>query len=100
MKAGEVMEGNYTQYESAAALIKSISHPVRICIIMGLARKGLCNVTDMKCGLDLPQSTVSTHLSILREMEIVETVRKGTEIYYQMKDERIIKMLNTLGVYE
>lgn len=92
------MEGNYKKYETAAALIKSISHPVRICIIMGLKRKGLCNVTDMQCGLDLPQSTVSTHLSILRDMDIVETVRKGTEIYYQLKDENVVKMLNDIGV--
>ena len=92
------MEGNYLKYEATAALIKSIAHPVRICIIMGLHRKGLCNVTDMKCGMDLPQSTVSTHLSILRDMDIVETVRKGTEIYYQLKDDKIVKMLNDIGV--
>lgn len=92
------MEGSFERYNEAAALLKSISHPVRICIIMGLQQKGLCNVTDMRCGLDLPQSTVSTHLSILRDMGIVDTLRKGTEIYYQLKDERIVELLNLLGV--
>lgn len=94
------MEGSFERYNEAAALLKSISHPVRICIIMGLQQKGLCNVTDMRCGLDLPQSTVSTHLSILRDMGIVDTLRKGTEIYYQLKDERIVELLNLLGVNE
>lgn len=94
------MEGSFERYNEAAALLKSISHPVRICIIMGLQQKGLCNVTDMRCGLDLPQSTVSTHLSILRDMGIVDTLRKGTEIYYQLKDERIVELLNLIGVNE
>lgn len=94
------MEKQFHQYEESAALLKSIAHPVRICIIMGLHRVKLCNVTDMRCGLDLPQSTVSTHLSILRDMGIVETLRKGTEIYYQLKDQRIVDILNTLGVTE
>lgn len=94
------MEGSFERYNEAAALLKSISHPVRICIIMGLQQKGLCNVTDMRCGLELPQSTVSTHLSILRDMGIVDTLRKGTEIYYQLKDERIVELLNLLGVNE
>lgn len=94
------MEKKFHQYEESAALLKSIAHPVRICIIMGLRRVKLCNVTDMCCGLDLPQSTVSTHLSILRDMGIVETLRKGTEIHYQLKDQRIVTILNTLGVIE
>ncbi|MFB0959214.1 Biofilm growth-associated repressor [bioreactor metagenome] len=92
------MEPIFHEYEDTAALLKSIAHPVRICIIMGLERKGYCNVTDMKCGLDLPQSTVSTHLGILRDAGVVETLRKGTEIYYQLKDQRIIEILHTLGV--
>lgn len=94
------MEQSFDQYNEAATLLKSIAHPVRICIIMGLYRGGQCNVTDMKCGLDLPQSTVSTHLSILRDIGIVETLRKGTEIFYQLKDERIVTILNLLGVNE
>lgn len=94
------MEKSFDRYEQAATILKSIAHPVRICIIMGLHRGGQCNVTDMQCGLDLPQSTVSTHLSILRDLGIVETLRKGTEIYYQLKDERIVTILNLLGVNE
>ena len=94
------MEKQFHEYEAAAALLKSVAHPVRICIIMGLHRVKLCNVTDMRCGLDWPQSTVSTHLSILRDMGIVETLRKGTEIYYQLKDERIVTILKSLGVKE
>lgn len=91
-------DNRFERYEEASAFIKAISHPVRICIIMGLNRKKLCNVTDMKCQLDLPQSTVSTHLAVLRELGILEPVRQGTEIYYQLKDGRAVEVLKILGV--
>lgn len=91
---------NYQRYEDAAAYIKGISHPVRICIIMGLNRKKLCNVTDMKCQLDLPQSTVSTHLAVLREIGVVEPIRQGTEMFYQLKDDKAVQILNLLGLVD
>lgn len=94
------METGFEKYETTASFLKSIAHPVRICIILGLARVVECNVTDMKCGLDLPQSTVSTHLAVLREMGIVETVRRGTEIIYQLKDQRVVEMLKLIGAGE
>lgn len=94
------METSFHRYEETAALLKSIAHPVRICIIMNLSRKKQCNVTTMQCGLDMPQSTVSTHLSVLRDIGVVETVRKGTEIYYQLKNEQIVQLLIKAGVSE
>lgn len=94
------MENDYNRYEDTAALLKSIAHPVRICIIMNLSRKTECNVSTMKCCLDLPQSTISTHLSILREIGVVETVRKGTEIYYRLRDKKIVQLLIEAGVSE
>lgn len=94
------MEKNFHRYEDTAALLKSIAHPVRICIIMNLSRKKECNVTAMKCGLDLPQSTVSTHLAVLRDIGVVETVRKGTEIYYRLRDRQIVQLLIHAGVSE
>lgn len=90
----------FDQYKKVSTYIKAISHPVRICIIMGLNRKKLCNVTDMKCQLDLPQSTVSTHLGVLRELDIIEPVRDGTEIFYKLHDQRAVQVLKILGVTE
>ena len=94
------MKNNYRQYEETATFLKSIAHPVRICIIMNLSRKKECNVTTMKCGLDLPQSTISTHLAVLRDIGVVETVRRGTEIFYRLRDEQIVHLLIQAGVSE
>ncbi|MFD5018716.1 ArsR/SmtB family transcription factor [Paenibacillus sp. NPDC058367] len=83
------MDKNFKAYNQTAETLKAIAHPVRLCIIKGLLEKGSCNVSFMQDCLDLPQSTVSQHLQKLRALGIVETERKGLEINYSVKDEKI-----------
>ncbi|MDV3426604.1 MAG: metalloregulator ArsR/SmtB family transcription factor [Bacillota bacterium] len=90
------MNNNYKEYSEIAELLKVIAHPVRLCIINGLINKGKCNVGYMQNCLDLPQSTISTHLSKLRAYGIIEGERNGLEISYRVKDERVIKIVNDL----
>lgn len=83
------MDKNFKAYNQTAETLKAIAHPVRLCIIKGLLKKGSCNVSFMQDCLDLPQSTVSQHLQKLRALGIVETERNGLEINYSVKDEKI-----------
>nr|WP_245251227.1 metalloregulator ArsR/SmtB family transcription factor [Paenibacillus turicensis] len=69
--------------------MKALAHPVRLCIVRGLIKKGSCNVSYMQECLDLPQSTVSQHLQKLRTLGILEADRNGLEISYSIKDERV-----------
>lgn len=84
------------QLQRQADLLKVIAHPVRLCIVRGLWRNGCCNVTHMQNCLDTPQSTVSQHLSRLRQSGIIEGERHGLEITYRLKDERVKKILASL----
>ncbi len=80
-----------------AELLKVIGHPVRLCIVRGLWRRGGgCNVTFMQECLDIPQSTVSQHLGKLRQAGIIQGDRQGLEICYSLKDKRVEKMLEIL----
>lgn len=88
----------YHDFDEVSELLKSISHPVRLCILRNLYRKGEDKVSSMQCGLDLPQSTVSMHLQKLRTIGAVSSKRKGLEVYYKISDERIINILNAIGV--
>ncbi|WP_339316682.1 metalloregulator ArsR/SmtB family transcription factor [Paenibacillus sp. FSL R10-2734] len=83
------MDNNFKAYNQTAETLKALAHPVRLCIIKGLLKKGSCNVSFMQDCLDLPQSTVSQHLQKLRSLGIVETERHGLEINYSVKDEKI-----------
>jgi ArsR family transcriptional regulator len=71
--------------ESEAALFKAIGDPHRLSILATLARvDGEVCVCDFTDGLPLNQPTVSHHLRILREAELVSCERRGTWVYYRL----------------
>lgn len=72
-------------FEPAAALLKAIADPYRLTMLATLAASEhevcVCDFTD---ALPLNQPTVSHHLRILREAELVTCERRGTWVYYQL----------------
>lgn len=83
------------KYEDKSELLKVLAHPVRLCIVKNLINKE-CNVTNMQECLQIPQSTVSQHLGILRAKGIIKGSRNGLEITYSVINEEAIKLLRTL----
>ena len=53
-------------------------------------------MNDIAESLDTPQSTISRHLRVLRERELVKTERNGTSVFYTLADTRIIESLNLM----
>ncbi|MCM8711075.1 metalloregulator ArsR/SmtB family transcription factor [Clostridium sp. SYSU_GA19001] len=90
------MESNYKKYNEVSELLKVLAHPVRLCIVRGLLKKGNCNVTYMQECLDMPQSTVSQHLQKLRAAGIIEGERNGLEINYKVCDDRVESLIKVL----
>jgi DNA-binding transcriptional ArsR family regulator len=85
-----------SQYEARAAIIKAMAHPARLFIIEELKDKERCvnELTEM-IGSDM--STVSKHLSILKNAGIVGDRKEGTSSYYFLKTPCI---LNFFGCIE
>lgn len=84
------------ELNSMAELLKTLAHPVRLCIVRGLAGKGECNVSFMQHCLNIPQSTISQHLAKLRSCGIIKGKRVGVEVYYKLVSpfaEKVIKAL-------
>jgi DNA-binding transcriptional ArsR family regulator len=73
----------------------ALSDPTRICILYLLAEGGRF-VNDIAELLSAPQSTISRHLRVLRERELVHTERQGTAVYYSLADDRIIQALDLM----
>ena len=46
--------------------------------------------------LNLPQPTVSRHLSLLKQRGLVQCERQGTAMVYHLSDGRIIDVLDTM----
>ena len=73
----------------------ALSDPKRICILYLLQESGRF-VNEIAEILDTPQSTISRHLRVLRERELVHAERQGTAVCYSLADERIIQALDLM----
>ena len=75
-------------YELQAELCRALSHPVRLELIH-LLREGPKRVGDLAQIIGLNQGTVSRHLGVLRNSEILTTQHHGRDIHYQIVDPRV-----------
>lgn len=82
--------------EEKAELFKSIAHPVRLCILTMLIKENQSNVSDIQNCLDVPQPTVSQHLSKLKAAGILSAERNGTEIIYKIVNEEVKNIINQI----
>lgn len=76
-------------------LLKALGHPVRLKMVEGLM-SNKCNVNEIVKKLNIPQSTVSQHLGILRTLGIIIPQKNGVKTCYRVvnqKAKEIIKIL-------
>ncbi|WP_291634386.1 metalloregulator ArsR/SmtB family transcription factor [Clostridium sp.] len=90
------MDTEYIKYSEITEILKVLAHPIRLCIVKSILNQGECNVSHMQTCLKIPQSTVSQHLQKLRYAGVIEGRRNGLEVNYKIKDERIIKLINSI----
>ena len=71
------------RYEARAAIIKAMGHPTRLFIVEELARGERCvwELTEM-VGADV--STISKHLSVLKNVGIVQDEKRGNQVFYSL----------------
>ncbi|OPZ96509.1 MAG: putative HTH-type transcriptional regulator [Bacteroidetes bacterium ADurb.Bin408] len=71
-------------YEARANIIKALAHPSRLFIVdvLNKSEKTVGELTDM-IGADT--STVSKHLSVLKNAGLVEDAKRGTSVIYSLK---------------
>lgn len=74
----------YGNYADRAKIIKAMAHPTRLFIVEQLSHgeKCVCELTDM-VGADV--STVSKHLSVLKNAGIVRDDKRGSQVFYSLR---------------
>lgn len=77
-------------------LLKTIAHPMRLCILNCLMSNESCNVTTLTKKMETPQSTISQHLSKLKSHGIIEGTRNGVEIQYRLINEEVKLLIHLL----
>ena len=70
--------------EARAQIFKAMGHPTRIFLVDELTKgeRCVCELTEL-VGADM--STVSKHLSILRNAGIVEDEKRGLMVFYRLR---------------
>ena len=69
-----------------AKVFKALGHPGRLAIVEALCEGELC-VCDIVPVVGRDISTVSKHLSILKEAGILKDSKRGTNVYYSLSME-------------
>jgi len=89
---------NYkNEIKGVLTTFKALGDLNRLRILMSLRGGQLC-VCQIIALIGLAPSTVSKHLSILRQADLVEVDKKGRWIYYRLSpavDKRLMKWLET-----
>lgn len=76
-------------------LCQAIADVKRIQIIFALYEKP-CYVVELAELLEMPQPTISRHLSVLRQRNIVQSERDGAMVVYSLTDDRVVTALNLM----
>ena len=81
--------------EARAEILKAMAHPARLFMMEELAHgeRCVCELREM-VGTDL--STVSKHLSVLRNAGLVEVDKRGTQVFYSLTAPCVLKFVDCI----
>ena len=86
---------DFSQVDLVSDCLKVLSNPDRLKILCVLV-DGELNVQQIEHSTDIHQPTLSQQLTVLRSSQIVSTRREGKQIFYQLSDMRVLKIMQTL----
>lgn len=79
-------------------VLKAMGNRKRLQVLFALQGKEM-SVGELEKIIDLSQSALSQHLAVLRRENIVKTRRDAQTIYYSIKSEIVLKILETLDKF-
>ena len=83
------------EVKDVSALLKSISHPLRLKILC-ILQDGELTVGEIQTAVHTTNANVSQHLAKLRNQGIVKSRKEANFIYNQIADKRVVNLMNTL----
>jgi len=72
------------RYEVKANIFKAMAHPTRLFIVDELTKSEKC-VYELQEMIECDMSTVSKHISILKNAGIIESRKNGNKMFYSLK---------------
>jgi len=78
-----------------AKVFKALGHPTRLFLVQELGHSERC-VCDLQQLVGSDISTVSKHLSVLREAGLVRDDRRGNQVFYQLNARCVLDFLGCI----
>ncbi len=72
------------RYQRRALVMKALAHPTRLLVVDRLARGAAC-VCELTALVGADVSTVSKHLSVLKQAGIVRDDKRGNQVFYSLR---------------
>lgn len=76
-----------------AAILKAMAHPTRLWLLEQLQQQERC-VCELNDGVNADMSTVSKHLSVLKQAGIISSRREGKQIFYRLETPCLLNMFS------
>ena len=83
------------QFETYSSKLKALSDPTRLEILYLLSDGEMC-VCRMTPALDKPQSSVSRHLNVLKNLGFIKSRKEGVRVYYKLTSPKIANLVKEL----
>ncbi len=84
-----------SRYEARVKVAKALAHASRLLILEALSRRERC-VYELRDLVGDDISTVSRHLSVLREAGIVESEKRGLQVYYSLRTPCVLDVFRSI----
>ncbi|MCX7828766.1 MAG: metalloregulator ArsR/SmtB family transcription factor [Thermanaerothrix sp.] len=86
----------FAEDDPRVAVLKAMAHPVRLRIIEALGEKEMCacKISDL---FPFDRTTISKHLSLMREAGILYCRKEGLNVYYGLRMTCLLSLLACVG---
>lgn len=78
-----------TRFQNQASVFKALAHPARLFMVEKIAEGEKC-VCEFVTMLGLDASTVSKHLTVLRNAGVVEDEKRGNNVFFRIRMECVV----------
>jgi ArsR family transcriptional regulator, virulence genes transcriptional regulator len=92
---GELTKAIVNQCDEVSRILKSLSHPVRLKILCQVIERER-TVSELTEFCKISQSAMSQFLGRMKDEEILESRREWNQVYYQIADPKLIRLLRAL----
>ena len=87
------MESKYSQENlgRAGRCLRVLAHPARL-LIIHLLGQGERSVQELEKEVGISQSSISQHLNLLKDKDILESRRVAQQVFYRLKNPRLLEL--------